>query len=277
MTIVDYSNFELLTDKDYYSSYGEYMSVSLLKKFADDPLGFDEYMEDRKNNEKPSDALVVGQAAHALILEGDDEFARYRICDALNEKTGKSYGRNTKAWDAALERQNIHPWWALSREQFNQCRLMYQAVRDNYEAVKAIDDCDCIEWALRGSLAGIKFQGKLDACNRAGRIVDLKTMRAGSTGREQIEKFNYLWQAYCYISLYSKAFEMSPDDVSFEFVFVTKEDQPKVEVIKVDQREASYWEAEVAVKVAIDALKLSEQKKDRRAALFLLGDLKWKS
>ena len=70
---------------------------------------------------------------------------------------------------------------------------------------------------------------------------------------------------------------MSPDDVSFEFVFVTKEDQPKVEVIKVDQRDASYWEAEVAVKVAIDALKLSEQKKDRRAALFLLGDLKWKS
>ena len=274
MTIVDYSNFEFLTDKEYYSSYGEYMSVSLLKKFADDPMGFDEYMADRKANEKPSDALVVGQAAHALILEGDDEFARYRICDAINERTNKSYGRNTKAWDAALERQNIHPWWALSREQFNMCRRMYQAVRDNYEAVQAIDACDHIEWALRGSLGSCKFQGKLDACNQNGRIVDLKTMRAGSSGQEQIENFKYLWQAWCYTSLYAKAFDMEMDDVSFEFVFVTKEEDPKVEVIKVDQRDASFWEAECGVRSAIKALQVSEQQNDRRAALFFLGDMR---
>lgn len=274
MPIVDYSNFELLTDKEYYSSYGEYMSVSLLKRFASDPLGFDEYMKNRKENETPTDALVFGQAAHTLILEGGAEFdALYRNLGdiAINPKTGKSYGRTTKAYLKACEDAQVNPWRALSAAECNMAFRMREAVSSHPEASEAIADCDHIEWALRGSLAGVKFQGKLDACNKRGRIVDLKTMRSDATGQEQIESYRYLWQAYCYTELYAKAFDLESDDVRFDFVFVSKEDNPRVEVITVDQRDFAWFESERGVLHALNGLKISEQMNDRRAALFFLN------
>ena len=274
MPIVDYSNFELLTDKEYYSSYGEYMSVSLLKRFASDPLGFDEYMKNRKENETPTDALVFGQAAHTLILEGGAEFdALYRNLGdiAINPKTGKSYGRTTKAYLKACEDAQVNPWRALSAAECNMAFRMREAVSSHPEASEAIADCDHIEWALRGSLAGVKFQGKLDACNKRGRIVDLKTMRSDATGHEQIESYRYLWQAYCYTELYAKAFDLESDDVRFDFVFVSKEERPRVEVITVDQRDFTWFEAERGVLHTLNGLKISEQMNDRRAALFFLN------
>ena len=274
MAIVDYSNFELVSDKEYYSSYGEYMSVSLLKRFADDPMGFDEYMKNRKENEKPTDALVFGQAVHTLILEGKSEFdARYRNLGdlAINPKTGKSYGRTTKAYQAACEEAQINPWRALSAAECDMAFRMREAVSNHPEASEAISDCDHVEWALRGSLAGVKFQGKLDACNKRGRIVDLKTMRGDTTGQEQIEAFKYLWQAYCYTELYAKAFDLESDDVRFDFVFVSKEERPRVEVITVDQRDFTWFEAERGVLHTLNGLKISEQMNDRRAALFFLN------
>lgn len=276
MGIVDYSSFELISDKEYYSSYGEYMSVSLLKRFAEDPIGFDEYMKNRKENEKPTDALVFGQAAHTLILEGGVEFdSLYTNLGTLvqNPRTGKSYGRKTKAFADACEEAQINMWRALTPEEVTIAFRMRAAIDDHPVASEAIELCDHVEWALRGSLANVKFQGKLDACNKSGLIVDLKTMRSDATGAEQIRDYKYLWQAYCYTELYAKAFDMEQDDVTFKFVFVTKEDNPRVEVIEVDQRDYSWFEAETGVINALNGLKISEQIRDRRAALFFLGDL----
>ena len=274
MGIVDYSSFEMVADKEYYSSYGEYMSVSLLKRFADDPMGFDEYMKNRKENEKPSDPLVFGQAAHTLILEGQDELEKgYTVLppETNNPKTGKPYGRSSQKFTELCKEHDVNAWRALSTDEVRMIFAMKDAIGRHSKAKAAIGACDHVEWALRGSMAGVKFQGKLDACNKVGRIVDLKTMRADSSGREQIERFKYLWQAYCYIELYSKAFDMEPDDVRFDFVFVTKEEKPKVEFITVDQRDYSWHEAEKGVLHALNGLKISEQMNDRRAALFFLN------
>lgn len=273
--IVDYSNFELVSDKEYYSSYGEYMSVSLLKRFASDPLGFDEYMANRKENEKPTDALVFGQAAHTLILEGEQEFGDcYRVLgdEVNNPRTGKPYGRSTKSFHDACQNAGANAWRALTSQEVETAYGMREAIRGHSEASEAIGDCDHIEWALRGKMGGVKFQGKLDACNKRGRIVDLKTMRPGTSGYQQMEDYNYLWQAFCYTELYAKAFDLETDDVVFDFVFVSKEENPVVEVIRADPDDYSWWQAETGVRSAIKALIVSEQMKDRRAALFFLGE-----
>ena len=277
MGIVHFAKMVDLTDKDYYSSYGEYMSVSLLKRFADNPLGFDEYMENRKENEKPTDALVMGQAVHMAVMEGWSEVEReYLILDErllLNHRTGKRYGRATKAFEERCRDAGVSPWRVLTTKDAQDILTLMDACMDDPDAFQAINDCTHIEWALRGELNGVKFQGKMDGANQYGLIVDLKTMRPDSTPLEQIVNYKYLWQAWCYINLYAAAMQVSPDSVDFKFVFVTKEESPKVTVVDVREHYGSALEvAGQQVLSALTALKVSESRGDRRAALMFLEE-----
>ena len=165
MGVVDYDAKLIdLSDKEYYGSYGEYLSVSLLKRFSDDPLAFDEYMENRKDNEKPTDALVLGQATHGAIMEGWDSFDKnYVVSDELvNPKTGKSYGRTTQKFLASCESLDVSPWSALATTDVESIRAMEKAVRSDVQASCAISECTNIEMAIRGRMYGVPFQGKLD-------------------------------------------------------------------------------------------------------------------
>jgi hypothetical protein len=48
-----------------------------------------------------STAYLLGRAAHCLILEGQDEFdARFAVGGPVNPKTGRPFGRDTKAFTA---------------------------------------------------------------------------------------------------------------------------------------------------------------------------------
>ena len=268
MPVVETARLTLLSDKEYYGAYGQYMSVSLLKKFAEDPLGFDDYMLNRKENERPTDALVMGQATHLAIMEGWEDFDReYVVTDALvNPRTGKTYGRETRKFQSICESLEVNPWRALSTYDVSSIKSMDDAVRGDLEASVAISGCTKIEWAIRGKLHGVPFQGKLDGCDDNGSIVDLKTMRPDSTVIEQIHNYNYLWQAYAYIVLYSAATGIDHKDVTFTFVFVTKEESPRVSVVTYGFKQL--FDAGLKVASALNAYRISG--KDRRLALFEL-------
>ena len=269
MGVVDYDAKLIdLSDKEYYGSYGEYLSVSLLKRFSDDPLAFDEYMENRKDNEKPTDALVLGQATHVAIMEGWDSFDKnYVVSDELvNPKTGKSYGRTTQKFLASCESLDVSPWRALATTDVESIRSMEKAVRTDVQASCAISECTNIEMAIRGRMYGVPFQGKLDGCSNDGLIVDLKTMRPDSTVFEQVVKYRYAWQAYCYLKLYSEATGIPYEDCQFQFVFVTKEEEPKVNVILFTHDDVI--DAMDQVTKALKAYRVSSS--DRRLALLEL-------
>ena len=270
MSVVHAARLSLISDKQYYGAYGQYMSVSLLKKFAEDPLGFDEYMENRKDNEKATDSLVLGQATHLAIMEGWDDFDRdYVVNDQLlNPKTGKAYGRETKKFLSVCEELGVNPWRALTTADVSNIKAMDDAVRNDLSASVAIAGCTKVEWAIRGKLHGVPFQGKLDGCDDNGSIVDLKTMRADSTCLEQIVNYKYLWQAYAYIVLYAAATGMSEKDVRFTFVFVTKEDKPRVNTVSYGIDDLQ--ESGILVGKALNAYRISES--DRRLALFELEE-----
>ena len=277
MGIVHYAKMIDLTDKEYYSSYGEYMSVSLLKRFAENPLGFDEYMLNRKENEKPTDALVLGQAVHMAVMEGWDQLkVCYSIIDddmVTNPRTGKPYGRSTAKFESLCKTVGVNPWRVLTSQDVNDITAIYDACMDHPEAYQAINDCTHVEWSLRGELNGVKFQGKMDGANCYGRIVDLKTMRADSTPFEQIVSYRYLWQAWCYIQLYADANNMEPANVDFDFIFATKEAEPKVTVVGVREHYGQALDrAGEQVLNALTALKVSEAQGDRRAALMFLEE-----
>lgn len=49
--------------------------------------------------DKDADYFLMGRAAHTLILEGSEVFAReYAVGGPINEKTGKPFGKETKAY-----------------------------------------------------------------------------------------------------------------------------------------------------------------------------------
>jgi hypothetical protein len=270
MGIVETARLSLLSDKEYYGAYGQYMSVSLLKKFAEDPLGFDDYMLNRKENEKPTDALVMGQATHLAIMEGWDDFDReYVVTDELvNPRSGKTYGRGSQKFQDTCEKLGVNPWRALSTYDVESIKQMDNAIRGDLEASAAISGCTKIEWAIRGKLHGVPFQGKLDGCDDNGNIVDLKTMRPDSTVIEQIYNYRYTWQAYSYNVLYAAATGMDPKDVTFTFVFVTKEESPRVSVVTYGFKDLV--DAGFRVGSALNAYRISG--KDRRLALFELEE-----
>jgi hypothetical protein len=55
---------------------------------------------------KASAELILGSAAHKLILEGRHEFDKcYAVGAPINERTGKEYGRETQAFAKWAEEQ----------------------------------------------------------------------------------------------------------------------------------------------------------------------------
>ena len=81
------------------SKAGKFLSSHLLGDFRSCPqLYFKKMQGEVKESE--SSAFTIGRAAHALILQGKQEFDREFLVSEgpVNPKTGNAYGRSTKAY-----------------------------------------------------------------------------------------------------------------------------------------------------------------------------------
>ena len=229
---------ENISDREYYGSYGEMMSVSLLKRFYDDPTTFEAYLANRSDFEVPKTHLIVGQAIHCLTLEGKDAFNdNFSVADHINPKTGKSFGRETKSWEKFCRENEHNIWRTINEEEFRTTLNIARACMDDPEMGDLIRTCNRVEWAVRGTLEGVKFQGKMDAWDGNKLIFDLKTTGDITTAFESGMRFKYGWQSVAYKRLLASALGHKPSDFRFVFGFVQKEEPYHTKLIESEEFE----------------------------------------
>jgi hypothetical protein len=116
--------------------------------------------------------FATGAGAHTLILEGRAVFEReYIIGGPINPKTGRSYGKDTKAfadWSAAQSRP------VLSDDQYALICNLDAAVRSHAVAAELLSRGQA-EGVLRATYCGMPCQIRVDWFNPARGLVDLKT------------------------------------------------------------------------------------------------------
>jgi hypothetical protein len=146
---------------------------------------------------KVSAELILGSAAHKLILEGRQEFDRhYAVGAPINPKTGKEYGRDTQAfakWEEEQRREKGTLITFLTTEQWYMISCMADSVARHAEAQKLLYH-GVAERVLRSDFCGIPVQSRLDWFTEIGEvpvIVDLKTCNDLDSFEYDARKFLY--------------------------------------------------------------------------------------
>lgn len=138
--------------------------------------------------ESESTAFLVGRAVHTLSLEGRDEYRqRFAVGGPINDKTGKPYGRDTKAF---AEWAQLIGKPALSNEQADLVELMALAVHQHPVATRLLGE-GMAEGVARLQYAGVPCQGRFDWVNPNLGLVDLKTCEDLSWFESDARRFGY--------------------------------------------------------------------------------------
>jgi len=147
--------------------------------------------------ERDSAALLIGRAAHTLILEGRERFeAEYAVGGPVNPRTGKPFGSNTKAFAEWAERVGtpvLDDWQAARIEQ------MAASVRGHLFARELLRE-GVAERVVRCEFGGHRCQARIDWINPTpGRgIVDLKTCECLDGFESDFRAFGYAHQLAFY-------------------------------------------------------------------------------
>ena len=146
---------------------------------------------------KTSSELILGSAAHKLILEGRQEFDKcYAVGAPVNERTGKEYGRETQAFAKWADIQRADKGTAvefITTEQWYIVSSMAHSVAKHAEAQKLLNH-GVAERVLRSDFGGIPVQSRLDWFTEIGEIpviVDLKTCYDLDSFEHDAKKFMY--------------------------------------------------------------------------------------
>jgi len=146
---------------------------------------------------KVSAEMILGSAAHKLILEGRQEFDRcYAVGEPTNPKTGKEYGRETQAfakWEEEQRREKGATIEFITTDQWYVVSSMADAVAKHAEAQKLLTN-GVAERVLRSNFHGIPVQSRLDwftEIDGVPVIVDLKTCSDLDSFEYDARKFLY--------------------------------------------------------------------------------------
>ena len=149
---------------------------------------------------KVSAEMILGSAAHKLILEGRQEFDRhYAVGAPVNPKTGKEYGRDTQAfakWEEEQRREKGATIEFITTDQWYVVSSMADAVAKHAEAQKLLRT-GVAERVLRSDFDGIAVQSRLDwftVIDDVPVIVDLKTCSDLDSFEYDARKFLYGFQ-----------------------------------------------------------------------------------
>lgn len=149
-----------------------------------------------------SDVFRVGRATHCRILEGRDAYqSRYVFGGPINEKTGKPFGQQTKAYDEWRAERESEGKECLSDSDDAMIEFMASGVSMHAEAMEALREGEP-EAVARAKYCGIPCQIKIDWL-RNDAIVDLKTCRDLSRFEWDFKDYKYANQ----FSFYQKVFE----------------------------------------------------------------------
>jgi len=183
---------------------------------------------------KTSTDMILGSAAHKLILEGREEFDRcYAVGAPINPKTCKEYGRDTQAFAKWEEMQRCDKGTAvefLTTAQWYTVSSMADSVAKHEEAQKLLRT-GVAERVLRSDFDGIPVQSRLDWFTVIGEvpvIVDLKTCNDLDFFEFDARKFLYGVQFVFYRRIFLQAvFDEFETDVTIP---------PKVFTVAIEKR-----------------------------------------
>ncbi len=203
------------------SKKGEVLSSHMLADFRKSPLLYHKKITG-EIPDKDSSAYLVGRATHSLILEGEEVFdTEYLVTDGpTNEKTGKAYGKDTKAYKAWLEEQDPAKQ-IISTQDFALIETMNESVQNHPEAVKLLDD-GVAEAVIRTEIDGHPCQIRMDWLHPKKGLVDLKTC-------DDLDWFTYDAKKYGYIhqlAFYRSVIEAAADRVCPVWIIAVEKKEP---------------------------------------------------
>ena len=193
-------SFLIREPEDVYHAKGrDFLTAHALNEFRRCPLLY------RKKElglvpERDTTAYLIGRAAHALILEGQQRYQReFAVGGPINPRTGQPFGSNTKAF-AEWANQQSRP--VLSDSHAALVEQMAAAVKAHVVAVELLAD-GVAEGVVRAEYAGHRCQARIDWVSRNNDhgIVDLKTADELDTFEPAMRAFGYLHQVAFYRAL----------------------------------------------------------------------------
>ncbi len=154
-------------------------------------------------------AFQLGRAAHVLTLEGREAYDRgFAIGGPINEKTGKPFGRDTKAFAEWMEGIGKP---VLTQDQADLVEQLASSVRHHPVAAPILSSGQA-EAVLRLPYAGMACQGRIDWVVDEGRaIVDLKTCDDLTWFESDARRFGYAHQMAFYRALVRQATGRVPE------------------------------------------------------------------
>jgi hypothetical protein len=182
-------------DREYRARDTEYLTSHRLQTFRECPLRHHQEVTGAIPPRPDTPAYFLGRAAHTMVLEGKDKFHReYAVGDGpINNRTGKPFGRDTKAFREWAEGQ-ARP--VVGTEDYAQLEAMAQMVRAHPFAAKLLMDGQA-EGVVRESWIGCKCQSRIDWYGSLG-ILDYKTCEELKWFPRDASKYHYVFQMAFY-------------------------------------------------------------------------------
>jgi hypothetical protein len=146
--------------------------------------------------------LVIGRAAHTLVLEGRAEYERrYAVGGPVNERTGNVYGVRTKAYAKWAQQQGkpvLTDAWAATVEAVFASAQAHPIVCELLSEGQA-------EGVVRAPYRGLACQARLDWFNPTQGLIDLKTCDHIARFARDVKHLGYFHQLAFYRSLLAEA------------------------------------------------------------------------
>lgn len=179
------------------SKSGEYLSSHMLATFQEMPYRYYARISGLLHEPKKQE-YTFGSAAHKMILEGHDAFNEtYVVSDGpINERTGKPYGTDSKAYSDWL---SIQPGEVITTTDYDQIMTMKQSIDNHPEITRdVLRPGGIAEGVVRAELEGVPCQIRMDLFHPETGIVDLKTCRDISFFAYDMRSFGYAFQMAFY-------------------------------------------------------------------------------
>jgi len=181
----------------YHAKRDKFLSSHQLAEFRRNPLLY------RKKQlgmvqEEDRPAYLIGQAAHALILEGREAYEdRYAFGGPINPKTGERFGSRTKAFEewAAAQGKPV-----LTHEQMALIENVNATVFAHEHAAALLSD-GIPEGVVRADYCGVACQARFDWLSPQRGIVDLKTCDNLDWLQADARSYGYVHQLAFYRSV----------------------------------------------------------------------------
>ncbi|MCK4982578.1 MAG: PD-(D/E)XK nuclease-like domain-containing protein, partial [Victivallaceae bacterium] len=223
--------------EEYHAKRNKFLSSHALVDFRKCPEFFHK-KETGKIIDEDRPAYVIGRATHTLTLEGIEKFSsEYTVGEPINEKTGKSYGKNTLAYQSWLEAQAKA---VISPKDFNFIKRLQIAVWLHNGAAELLQN-GIAEGVVRTEYCNIPCQIRMDFFNTESGIIDLKTCDSLDYFEADARRYQYIYQAAFYCAVLQEASEKS---YPFHLLAVEKQEPFRCGVWRISDDALAYAKSE---------------------------------